>query len=448
VETDIQDISEVRKIAIVHCDPQQIQIEENLLLKVLCKDVNISGFRKGKVPGEIVKRQFANELQNRLQQKLVQSSYENLLKEKQWRVFSVIAIDVHKEDGFQITFTIDLWPEVTLEDYRHFSLTSLPVSVSDEEVERNIEQLRRHHAEYRKVDRPAQKGDFVRLNYKGILSDGREISTIVKRLPIWGEQHNIWEEAGAEETASIRCIIEALVGLKAEDTKAVETDFPTGFEVPELADQHAIYNIEVLEVREQILPEMDPDFFRKVNAENLENLREKLSQEIRNYKVRQRYSAQRDELIQLLLGKISLTIPESAVIAEQERFLRNFTEQQPQHVIASPKFKESQKEFFENVATPARQRATLNFILEHIAKKENIEVTSEDMQQLLIQDATAMRIAPESLFKKVQHDRQRLQDMQQRIILGKTLDFLLKINTENQSDADTALSTPSEVTKS
>ncbi|MDR0444932.1 MAG: trigger factor, partial [Puniceicoccales bacterium] len=393
VETDIQDISEVRKIATIRCDPQQIQIEEDLLLKVLCKDVNIPGFRKGKVPREIVKRQFANELQNRLQQKLVQSSYENLLKEKQWKVFSVIAVDVQKEDGFQVTFTIDLRPEVTLEDYRHFSLTSFPISVNDEEIERSIEQLRRQNAEYQKVDRPAQKGDFVRLNYKGILEDGREISKVVERLPILGEQRNTWEEAGAEETVGVRCIIEALVGLKAEDTKVVETDFSTEFEASELAGQHATYNIEILEVREQILPEVDPDFLHKVNAENLEGLKEKLSQDIHAYKTRQRYSAQRDELIRLLLDKVSFSIPESAVIAEQERFLRSFTEQQPQHIIASPKFKESQKEFFENAATPARQRAALNFILEYVAKKENIEVTPEDMQRLLIQDATAMRIS-------------------------------------------------------
>ncbi|MDR2420015.1 MAG: trigger factor [Puniceicoccales bacterium] len=438
VKIDIQDVNEVRKIATIRYDAQEIQIEEGLLLRILCKDVKISGFRKGKVPADMVKRQFADELRRRLQQKLTQSAYENLVKEKAWNVFAVTAVDVHEEDGFELIFTIDLRPEIVLEDYKHFPLIPPPtIEVSEEEIEKSIQQLRRQHAEYRKVDRPAQKGDFVRLNYRGILADGREISKLVAQPSAWGEQLNMWEEAGTDETLGIRPIVDALVGLREGDTRKVETDLPPEFEVPELAGQRAIYQIEILEIREQILPEINSDFFLKVKAENLENLKKKLSDELRNHKLQQSRLAQREELIRFLLTNITFTIPESAVIAEQERLLKNFTAQQPQHVIASPGFKDQQKEFFENAVGQARQYAALNFILEYIAKKENIEVTADDMQQLLLQDASALHIAPEKLYKELQQDRQRIQDMQRRVILGKTLHFLLAANTRTPGHSPT-----------
>jgi trigger factor len=438
VKIDIQDVNEVRKIATIRYDAQEIQIEEGLLLKILCKDVKISGFRKGKVPVDIVKRQFADELRRRLQQKLTQSAYENLLKEKAWNVFAVTSVDVHEKDGFEVILTIDLRPEIVLEDYKHIPLTPLPaIEVSEEEIEKNIQHLRRQHAEYHKVDRPAQKGDFVRLNYRGILADGRELSKLVPHPSAWGEQLNTWEEAGTEESSGIRPIVDALVGLREGDTQEVETDLPQEFEVPELAGQRAIYHIEILEIREQVLPEINPDFFLKVKAENLENLKKKLSDELHDYKLRQSRLAQREELARFLLSNVTFTIPASAVIAEQERLLKNFTAQQPQHVVASPGFKDQQKEFFENAVATARQHAALNFILEYIAKKENIEATSDDMQQLLLQDASALRIAPEKLFKELQQDRQRIQDMQRRVILGKTLNFLLTANTRISNDSPT-----------
>jgi trigger factor len=451
VKIDIQDVNEVRKIATVSYGAQEIQIEEGLLLKIFCKDVKISGFRKGKAPVDIVKRQFAGELQNRLRQKLTQNAYENLLKEKGWDVFAVVSVDAQEEDGFKATFTIDLRPQIILEDYKHFPLTPLPsLEVSEEEIEKNIQQLRRQHAEYRKVDRPVQKGDFVRLNYSGVLADGREISKLVAPSSIWGEQHNIWEEAGTEESLGVRCIVGALVGLQEGEVKKIETDLPPELGVPELIGQRVVYHIEILEIREPILPEMDSNFFLKVKVENLENLRKKLSDEIRTYKLRQNRLAQREELVRFLLTHVSFTIPESAVTAEQERLLKDFTAQQPQHVITSPEFQDRQKEFFENAIALARQHATLHFILEYIAKKENIEATADDMQQLLLQDASALRVAPEKLFKELQQDRQRIQDMQRRVILGKTLNFLLTVNlnTSDNLNAETDRSHSMETAKS
>ncbi|MDR0727990.1 MAG: trigger factor [Puniceicoccales bacterium] len=446
MKIEIQDVDELRKVATLSCDPRQVEIEENLILRVFCKDARISGFRKGKVPEEVVRRRFAGEIQQRLRQKLVQTAYEDLLKEKNWEVFAVVAVDGpegNPEEGFKISFTLDLRPEVKLEDYRHFPLTPFSVKVGASELEESLQQLRRQHADYRKVDRAAQKGDFVRLNYKGLLSDGSEIAERAEAWPVLGEQRNVWEEAGAEEPSGLRCIADALVGLREGDVREVSTDFPAHFEVPALAGQAASYRLQVLEVREVILPEWEADFFRRMKVEGLEALKEKIFQGLQARKRQQGRQAQREELIRLLLSRISFPIPESALIAEQERLLKNFTEQQAPHVLSSPGFKDRQKEFFEQALAPARQRAALNFILEHVAKKEKIGVTSEDMQRILLQDAAALRVPAEKLFKELQQDRQRLRELQQRVILGKALDFLLAINTEtSEASPDGADSTP------
>jgi trigger factor len=433
VNIEIQDVDELRKVATLSCDPQQIEKEEDLILEVFCKDVQLSGFRKGKVPKEMVRRRFAGEIQQRLHQKLIQSTYEDLLKEKKWEVFALVVVDGpegNPEKGLQISFTLDLRPEVKLEDYRHFPLTPFSIEVGASELEKSLQDLRRQHADYRKVDRAAQKGDFVRLNYRGILSDGSEISKWAEAWPVLGEQRNVWEEAGADEPSGLRCIADALVGLQEGDAREISTDFPANFEVPTLAGQAASYQLQVLEVREPVLPEWDADFFHKMRVDTLEALKEKVFQELQAYKRQQGRQAQREELIRLLLSRVSFPIPESAIIAEQERLLKNFTEQQAPHILNSPGFKNRQKEFFEQALAPARQRAALNFILEHVAEKEKIGLTSEDMQRVLLQDAAALRIPAEKLLQEMQQDRQRLREMQQRVILSKALDFLLAINTE------------------
>ncbi|MDR0590522.1 MAG: trigger factor [Puniceicoccales bacterium] len=440
VRSEIKSISSVRKEAIVTIEKATIQREENAVLQSFSRDVKIPGFRKGKVPAALIKSRYAKELEEQVEKSVASKAYDDIVKENNWNIFSLAKFNVRSTPSGdkELTFTVDLKPEFELFDYRNIALEEPEIGVSDAEIGEAIEQIRHHYADYRAVNRPVQRGDFVRLRYAGRLEDGTKMIDVVPQKPIWAEQMNTWEEAGSANSPGIKAVTEGIVAMEIDGEKDIEMDFAADFEVPELQGKKAIYHVKIFEIREKILPDLGAEFFEKLKIKDLEELKARLERDIRSRKVQMQRFEQRETIVQKMIDSATFEIPESAAQFEQIYVLRNLIERQIHEGTQSETAQNNRERLYEEAQEIAHDRAKVNFILEKIAQKENITVSEQEISQMIIQEAAARRISPDQLVAELRENSERNRDLHRRALFGKTLDFVLVSNLKNDASGENA----------
>ncbi|MDR0351397.1 MAG: trigger factor [Puniceicoccales bacterium] len=438
MKSEIKDVSNVRKVFTVTVSKDEAQNEESLLVKTISRDVKMPGFRKGHVPEAIVRVKFAKDVKAKLDEQLYSRAMETMTKEHGTRIFSVVKADFNdKESGEkELIVTIDTKPDFELIDYRHIDLAPINAEITDGEVDSALEQLRNYNADYVTVDRNAKKGDFVRLSYQGTLADGSEIAKLDASLPIWGEQKNTWEEAGAEDSPGVKAVIDGIVGMKAEEDREIETTFPEDFYIKPLAGKSAKYMVHVFEVREKVLPGFDDKLLAKLNANTLDELRVQIREDLKKRKHQVGRLEQREQLVRKLIASVDFDVPESAVEHERAQVLRTFFEQQIREGVHPNELEKHKDELYGDSSTLAHDRAKISFILERIAIEEKITVSSDEVSRMIIQEASVLRTTPDKLIDEIKNDRARVQDIQRRALFSKTLDFLVNENTNDHPSLD------------
>ena len=217
-----------------------------------------------------------------------------------------------------------------------------------------------------------------------------------------------------------------LAGLKTGDKKDIVITFPAEFTpVPALAGKTAVYSVEIQEVRERVLPELNEEFFKSHQVDDLPGLQAQVRNNLKMQKEYQNRSAQRRQVTEQLAAMVEFPVPDSLVDAETQSVLRQYIEENMRRGVPQEQFEKSKKELFEGAKKAAANRVKLQLILAKIAEKEKIEVTNEDLNNYLYREATRSGQKPDKLAKTLAADRDQLRSVQQSIIFDKAVDFLV-----------------------
>ncbi|MGX8717345.1 MAG: trigger factor, partial [bacterium] len=294
MKTHIESINSVSKKVTVTFDGKLCEDVQNTVLKKAQAQAVISGFRKGKVPFEILKQRFGNALKSEVQQELISKALEHLKDEDKLNIVALSKAKFNELDKDQtVEMEVELQPEFELPDYKNFKLDEAKIEVSEAEVKDFIERLQKQQASYDVVDRPAKSKDYVKLSYSGTV-DGRPVDDFPGIPHIWATQKTTWEEVDATDEIGIPEIVQGIKGLKAGDVKAIKVKFPKTFAVKELQQKEAIYSVEIAEVREVKLPELNEAFFKQLQVKDLEELHQFAEKTIRSRK-EQEFAAQQKQ---------------------------------------------------------------------------------------------------------------------------------------------------------
>jgi trigger factor len=442
VKSEIKSVDSVRREASVIIGKDILQKEEHSVLQSFARDMKIPGFRKGKVPPALIKTRHTKELKEQIDKAVASKAFDDMVKENNWEVFSLVKFDVRDTpDGDrELNFTVDLKPTFELLDYKNIEIERPEITVSDEEITEAIEQMRNHYADYKAVKRPIQKGDFVRLQYEGTLEDGTKAIDLVPQMPTWAEQKSTWEKAGEEDSQGIQAIATGIVDMEIDGEKDVEMEFPADFAIAELQGKKVTYHVKIFEIREKVLPELDDVFLEKLKVKDLEELKTQFATSIKTRKMQALRFKQREDIVQKMINSATFEVPESAVQYEQIHIIRNFVERQIHEGMTAEIFENNKDKLFGDTQDLARDRARVNFVLEKIAEKENITITDAELNQMIIQEASMLRITPDRLVEEIKNNRERIQDLRRRAIFGKTLDFILLSNLKRNDEEKDSVS--------
>ncbi|MFD2046244.1 trigger factor [Ornithinibacillus salinisoli] len=348
--------------------------------KKVVKTVQIPGFRKGKIPRSMFEKRFGVEsLYQDAVDIVLPDAYMKAIEESGIEPIDQPSIDIEEiEKGKNVVFTakVTVKPEVTLGDYKGLEVEEQDTTVTDEDVQNELEQLRERHAELIvKEEGKVENGDTVVMDFEGFL-DGEAFDGGK------GENHSL--EIGSGQF--IPGFEEKLIGKEAGEDTEIEVTFPDDYHAEELAGKKATFKVKVHEIKTKELPELDDEFAKDVDeeVESLEELKNKKKEELESQKSQDADNQKRETLIEKASDNASVDIPEAMVETELERMVKEFEQRlQMQGMTMEMYFQFSGQDeaaLKEQMKEDASKRVKTNLTLEAISNAEKLEASDEDVQ--------------------------------------------------------------------
>ncbi len=423
----VEDINPTRKAVTVTVPAAEIAAQEAALVKEFAAQAKVQGFRPGKAPAALVKAQFAKNIADELNNKVVQAGYKAVTDEAKVAVFTLVDVKTDSVSAAKdavIRYEVDLQPEFELPEYKGLELAETAIVVADADVDAGVERVRGQGAKFDIVERAAAKGDYVKLSYTGTV-DGKPVAEIAPDAYLWSEQKSTWEEAGAEGGMGVPEIVAGAIGLKAGDKATFTHAFPADFEVEALRGLTASYAVEVFEVRAKILPEINEEFFKQINVKDLEDLKAQIRTGIEGQKKNEATAAKRQAAIEALNTKIDFALPETAIDREAYNIFIEFANMQLRSGVPATEIEKQRDELLAGSKDAAKTRVKTQFVLAKIAEKEGLKVEQEELNRRIVQEAQAARQPVDKFVKELAKDRSRVADMQRWVLFNKALDVVI-----------------------
>jgi trigger factor len=428
VNVQLSTVSETRKSLVVTLEKAEVDTEHQAVLGEYVRLARLPGFRPGKAPAALVVKRFAKEIAEEFKQKVVTKAYQGALEKEKLDVLNVVKVEEGTiEPGVPaaITVTVDVRPDFALPEYVGLPTQVPPVDPTDAEIDGVVQSLRSEGADFKPADRPAAKGDYVKLAYEGTL-DGRPIAEIAGDKQLYAKVPQTWEEVDGSNEGIIPGLGRMLAGVANGDRKTVAIAFPAEFQpVPALAGKTADYAIEIQEVRERVLPALDDAFFKAHQVDDLEGLRSQVRSSLKLRNEQRNRASQRSQVTQALAAKATFEPPHSLVEAETQGVLRQFIEENMRRGIPAEQFEKDKKELIEGARKAAANRVKIELILAKIAEAEKLEVSERDIDLYIRREAARSNQRPDKLAKDLSKDRNALRSVHQSIIFDKSVDFLV-----------------------
>ena len=201
-------------------------------------------------------------------------------------------------------------------------------------------------------------------------------------------------------------------------------DFPADFVTPQLAGKKGVYEVEVVEVKEKVLPALDDAFAKSFGAENLEKLREGVRRDLENELKYSQNKSIRTQLIRSLLDRVNFELPETAVAQETRNVVYDIVRENQKRGISREQIEQQKEQIYSAATRDAKERVKVAFLMQKIAEKEDIKVAQEEIAAAHSQPWPAMYQIPPDKFLKDLQKRNGLIEIYDQIMNEKVIDFL------------------------
>ena len=358
--------------------------------------ISIPGFRKGKVPRQMIERMYGKEVfYEDAANALIPDAYEKALDECEEDIVSSPSIDVVQiEAGKPFIFTAEvaLKPEVKLGKYKGVKVEKADITVTDEEVDAEINTERENNARNIEVtDRAVKDGDITTLDFEGFV-DG------VAFEGGKGENYPLTIGSGAFIPGFEEQLIGAEIGKEVE----VNVTFPEDYQAEDLKGKAAVFKCTVKEIKEKQLPELDDEFASEVSEfETLAEYKADVKGKLEERKAKEAKDAKEAAVIEEIVKDSEMEIPEAMLATQQRQMVDEFAQRiQMQGLSIDQYFQftgSSYEQMIEQVKPQAEKRIQSRLVLEAVAKAENITATDEDYEDELKVMAEAYQMEVEKV---------------------------------------------------
>lgn len=398
---------------------QEIDEKINERLMELGKTVKMPGFRPGKIPLPLLKSKYGKSVMGEVLELAVNDSTMKAINENNLRPAMRPKIEVKTFDeakGLEYTMAIEILPEIKVSALDGIALEKLVAKPSEKDINEALERIADSNKTSEKIEevRAAKNGDIVVIDFDGTV-DGKPFPGMK------GDDFPL--ELGSK--SFIDTFEEQLVGAKAGDKRTVNVTFPKDYGHEALQGVAAVFEVNVKELRGQVVPKIDDAFAAQLGMETLDKLKEEVSKQMqKEYDQVSRMTLKR-ALLDVLDEKHDFEVPPGMVEAEFEGIL---------HQVQGPHDHHGEHHNHDDVGTPeeraeykdiAERRVKLGLVLAEIGRANKIEVTMPELQQAVIAEARRYPGQEKQVFEFYQQNPQALEQLKAPVYEEKVVDFIL-----------------------
>jgi trigger factor len=422
VKVNVERVPQSQAVLEVEASPEEMERSLDRAYRNLVKQVTVPGFRKGKAPRNMLERHLGRErLLEEAIEILIPELYGAALAEHKLETIGDPDIEIVKDDPLVFRATVPLAPSVDLGDYRNIRIQREGVEVREEDVDKLLEELRYRYAVHEPVERPVQAGDIVRADVR-IVIDGKEVF----------REDDAQFRVRDGTAILLPGFAEGVTGMAKGETKEIPVTVPEG-DRP-LSGKSGIATVTVKDVKEERLPELTDDFAREVGEgfESLAALRERLRSDLRERLEAQAEEAYRQKALAALVENAPvIEFPPVLVDREIERLLHDQAHASGMDVEGYLQMiKRSGEQIVQELTPAATERVRRALAVSHLAEKEKIEVSDEEIDAEIESLAGSSGREAEEVRVVLSSTGGR-RSVRQSLLVRKTVDRLVEIVSQD-----------------
>jgi trigger factor len=400
----------------VEVPEEKIASEVQNRLRSLSRTTRIQGFRPGKAPLKVVQKHYGNKVRNEVVGEVVQSSFYEALAREKLRPASnptISPMDAGQGKGLVYTATFEVYPEVNLAPLDKLKIEKPVCTITDNDVENMIQVIRKQQRRLKPVDRKAQEGDLLVIDFSGQV-EGQPFAG--------GEGSDFQIELGSKRL--LPGFEDGLVGANPGDEIILRLKFPDTYYKPELSGKPVEFKVNVKVVNEQVLPELDEELFRSMGVE--EGGLEKFKVEVRRNMEREaeRALTNRAEVAVLdaLFEANSIELPKSLIKNEAVRLREQFKINLQSRGIRTEDLSGAEED--DPFQKQAEKKVTLQLIVADIVKNQQIKVDPSKIRQMIEKIAESYE-DPNEVVNWYYSDKQRLVEVEALALEDEVVKWIL-----------------------
>lgn len=405
---------------------EEIETSYQQRLKEVTKNADLKGFRKGKVPPNVVEQKFGKSIRQEIAGDLMQSHFEKALEEHNLQIAGspeVKSEDYKKGEPLEYEATFEVYPEIELKDLEGESIEKHFAEVTDADIDAMLEKLRKQHSEWEDVDRAAKEGDRVIIDFEGFIDD----------KPFEGGKANDFQlELGSKQM--IPGFEEGVIGAKPNDILTLQVTFPEDYPVQDLAGKPAEFKVTVKKVQEGKLPPIDDELAKKIGIEGgLDKLREEVRKNMQTELDRFINAKLKSDVLDRLLSRNTVLLP-NALIESEIQHLQQMTRQQmavQQGTREIPEVDLPREPFVEE----AHKRVSLGLLLAEAIKNFEVKLDQDKVREKVNEIAASYQ-KPEEVISWYYKNKKLLSEIEAAVLEEQVVDKLLeKVNLEEKQSS-------------
>jgi len=373
----VENISELTRKVTVTLPAKDVRKALDKSYKKLKKDVKLKGFRRGKIPIAVLEKNFGEQVQGEVGEKLVQETYFDAIEEKGIDAVvhpEISEVDFPDDGTFVYVAMVDVKPVFELTEYKGLEIEKPVTEVRDAEVDGEIETLRRNQAALRSAadDHGIEMDDIAIVDFQGF-HNGKAMKEV------HNEDYSV--DVGTKRLGEE--FEEKLLGMKKGETTLYEIDFPGDYPNPILAGKAVEFKVDVKDVKERVKPELDDEFAKDIDEahETLDDLRKAITAELKQKKEVALEGDLDDRIMHKLIELNQFEIPERLVAYEIQEMIKQTEENLKRSGLTMESAGIKMDDLVEQNREVAQKRVQGDFLLKKVAEVEEVKLADEDIER-------------------------------------------------------------------
>lgn len=416
MSTVIEQISTLERRFTMAIPVERVNSETETRLKKLARTVKMQGFRPGKVPMKMVASTYGPQVRSEVLGDEINRSFGEVVDANQIRVAGTPRVEPlpnpADQTKFEFVATFEIFPEVSFGDLSSMNVERPVVEITDADIDRTIDTLRKQRVTYTAKDSASEDGDRLIVDFKGVI-DGQEFQggSASDFAMVLGERRMLPEF----ETAAH--------GLKKGETRSFDLTFPEDYFGKDVAGKTATFTLTAKDVAAAVLPEVNTEFVKAfgVPSGDVAELRKEVKSNLELERKRRVFQAVREQVFKSLRAQANVEIPRSLIAEEAQRMAQNAS-QELQSRGAKGEAAQVSPSTFEPAAT---ERVAMGLIVGELVRSKNLQATPDQVKALLAEQAQSYE-KPEQVVAWYYQDPKRLGEFEAIALEQNVVDFVLK----------------------